>query len=337
MRAAVLRAHGAAPAYAEHPDPVPGDGDVLVRVTAAPVVPLDLLCASGTSYLGARQLPYVPGVQGVGEVVSGGDLAPGTRVFVATSAGMVDGDGAMAELCVVPAAGVVALPRDRTAVDDVTLAALGLSGVAAWQALGWRAGLQAGESVVVLGAGGAVGQAAIGAARAQGAGRVVAVCRQGESAARAAAQGPDAVVTIGPPDRTALTKALREVLPDGADVVVDPVFGWVAEAALDAMAPGGRLVNLGGSASDLASVSSAGVRGRGLSLLGYTNNALSADQRAEALLRVADLAAEGRIGVAHEARRLDEVEGVWRAQQSGASGVRQVLVPVRHMEAPPSG
>ena len=58
------------------------DDGVLVRITAAPVVPLDLLCASGTSYFGARTLPYVPGVQGVGEVVSGGGLAPGTRVFV---------------------------------------------------------------------------------------------------------------------------------------------------------------------------------------------------------------------------------------------------------------
>ncbi|QSR29391.1 NADPH:quinone reductase [Nocardioides sp. S5] len=327
MRAAVLRAHGAAPAYADRAEPVAGEGEVLVRVTAAPVVPLDLLCASGTSYFGARALPYVPGVQGVGEVVSGGDLSPGTRVFVATSAGMADGDGALAELCVVPASAVVALPREQADVDDAALAALGLSGVAAWQSLSWRAGLRPGESVVVLGAGGAVGQAAVGAARAQGAGRVVAVCRSGGSVDRARAQGPDAVVEIGEPDPAGLADALRDALPDGADVVIDPVFGWVAEAALSAMAPGGRLVNLGGSASDAATLSSAGLRGRGLSLLGYTNNALTAAQRAEALGSVARLAADGLIGVAHEARALADVEVVWRAQQTGGSGVRQVLVP----------
>ncbi|WP_374454489.1 zinc-binding alcohol dehydrogenase family protein [Nocardioides sp.] len=325
MHAAVLRAHGSAPTYAEHPDPVVGDC-VLVRITAAPVVPLDLLCASGTSYFGRRALPYVPGVQGVGEVVSGGDLAPGTRVFVSTSAGMADGDGAMAELCVAPASDVVAVDRS---VHDVALAALGLSGVAAWQALGWRAGLRPGESVVVLGAGGAVGQAAIGAARAQGAGRVVAVCRAGDSAARAAAQGPDAVVELGDPDPGVLAEALLEVLPARADVVVDPVFGWVAEAAVRAMAPGGRLVNLGGSASDIATVSSAVLRGSGMSLLGYTNNALSPDQRAEALTAIAALAADGRIGVAHAARPLGEVEDAWQVQQGGGSGVRQVLVPDR--------
>ncbi|MDR7254765.1 NADPH:quinone reductase-like Zn-dependent oxidoreductase [Nocardioides sp. BE266] len=322
MHAAVLRTHGAAPIYAEHPDPAPGDG-VLVRMTATPVVPLDLLCASGTSYFGARTLPYVPGVQGVGEVVSGGDLDPGTRVFVSTSAGMADGDGAMAELCVVPEAGVVEVDLS---VDDVALAALGLSGVAAWQALGWRAGLRPGESVVVLGAGGAVGQAAIGAARAQGAGRVVAVCRPGDSAVRAAAQGPDAVVEIADPDPAVLAEALLDVLPDRADVVVDPVFGWVAESAVRAMAPGGRLVNLGGSAADVATLSSAVLRGSSLSLLGYTNNALTVEQRAEALTAIAALAAEGRIGVAHEARPLSEVEEVWHVQQAGA-GTRQVLVP----------
>jgi NADPH:quinone reductase-like Zn-dependent oxidoreductase len=327
MRAAVLRAHGAAPTYAGHPDPVAGSERVLVRVTAAPVVPLDLLCASGTSYFGARALPYVPGVQGVGEVVSGSDLPPGTRVFVATSAGMADGDGALAELCVVRATDVVPLPRDRAAVDDVAAAALGLSGVAAWQALGWRARLRPGESVVVLGAGGAVGQAAIGAARAQGAGRVVAVCRSGDSAARAAAQAPDAVLEIDEPDAAALSQALRDALRGGADVVLDPVFGWVAEAALGAMAPGGRLVNLGGSASDTAAVSSAGLRSRGLSVLGYSNNALSAVQRAEAVTAVAELAARGLVGVAHDARPLADVAEVWRSLESGGNGRRQVLVP----------
>ncbi|RYB89242.1 zinc-binding alcohol dehydrogenase family protein [Nocardioides glacieisoli] len=257
MHAAVLAAHGAAPTYAEHADPQPGPDGVLVRITAAPIVPLDLLCASGTSYFGTRRLPYVPGVQGVGEVVSGAGLAPGSRVFVATTAGMTDGDGAFADLCVVPRSAVVPLSRREAEIDDADVAALGLSGVAAWQALGWRAGLRAGENVLVLGAGGAVGQAAIGAARAQGAGRVVAVCRPGASVARAAAQQPDDVVEIGEPDVATLAEALRRAMPDRADVVLDPVFGWVAEAATRAMAPAGRLVNLGGSASDSATFSSA--------------------------------------------------------------------------------
>jgi NADPH:quinone reductase-like Zn-dependent oxidoreductase len=324
VRAAVLRTHGSAPDFADHPDPVPADGSVLVRMTAVPVVPLDLLCASGTSYFGSRTLPYVPGVQGVGEVVSGGGLEPGARVFVSTSAGMSDGDGALAELCDVPAAAVVPLDAD-VAVPDTEVAALGLSAVAAWQALGSRGGLQPGERVVVLGAGGAVGQAAIGAARVMGASRVVAACRAGESAVRATACGADAVVELPKGDRDALASALSEALEGPADLVLDPVFGWVAEAALRVLAPGGRLVNLGGSAGDAASFSSAALRGSSLSVLGYTNNALTPEERADALRAVLRHAAAGEISVAHEVRPLADVAAAWSLAAGGAQ--RQVLVP----------
>ena len=73
-------------------------GHTLVRVTAVPVVPLDLLCASGTSYFGEPAVPYVPGVQGVGVVEESGSVPVGTRVWFATNAGMGPGDGGMAEL-----------------------------------------------------------------------------------------------------------------------------------------------------------------------------------------------------------------------------------------------
>jgi NADPH:quinone reductase-like Zn-dependent oxidoreductase len=102
VRAAVLTQPGEPPAPGEHPDPVAGVGETVVRVTAAPVVPLDLLCASGTSYFGRPAVPYVPGVQGVGVVESSAVLAPGTRVWFATSAGMAPGDGGLAERCPTP-------------------------------------------------------------------------------------------------------------------------------------------------------------------------------------------------------------------------------------------
>ena len=85
--------------------------------------------------------------------------------------------------------------------------------------------------------------------------------------------------------------ALSEALGGPAHVVVDPVFGWVADAAARALAPYGRLVNLGGSAGDGATLSSAVLRGKTLDVLGYTNNALTPDQRAEALTGVVALAA----------------------------------------------
>jgi NADPH:quinone reductase-like Zn-dependent oxidoreductase len=82
-------------------------------VTAAPVNPLDLLCASGTSYFGPPALPYVPGAQGVGTVAEASGLPAGQRVWFSCTAGTRPGDGAMAELCAVPESALVPLPDDR--------------------------------------------------------------------------------------------------------------------------------------------------------------------------------------------------------------------------------
>ena len=86
-------------------------GRSLVRVTAAPLVPLDLLCASGTSYFGPPAVPYVPGVQGVGMVEQSDSLEAGTRVWFATSAGMTPGDGSLAELVAVKDDDLVPIER----------------------------------------------------------------------------------------------------------------------------------------------------------------------------------------------------------------------------------
>jgi NADPH:quinone reductase-like Zn-dependent oxidoreductase len=323
VNAAVLTEPGGVPAYAEHPDPVPADGTVLVRVTAAPIVPLDLLAASGTSYFGVPEVPYVPGVQGVGVVERSATHAPGTRVWFATSAGMAPGDGSLGELCAVRESDVVPVTAD---VADPALAALGLSGVAAWVVLSARARLRAGEHVLVLGAGGAVGQAAIGAARLLGAGRIVAVCRSAEAQERARAAGADVVVPLeGDVDQ--LTARLQDACNGKADVVVDPVFGAAASAACRVLSEGGRLVNLGGASGDAAELSSAVLRSRSLQILGYTNNALEPAERAAALTEVAQHAAAGRLAVAHEVLPLARVDEAWRRQGAGTAGVRLVLTP----------
>ncbi|MCH1868635.1 alcohol dehydrogenase catalytic domain-containing protein, partial [Nocardioides sp. CFH 31398] len=176
MRALVVTEPGRPPVVADRPDPVVAPGTTLVRVTAAPVVPLDLLCASGTSYFGAPATPYAPGVQGVGRVEASDVHPVGARVFVATTAGMAAGDGALAERVVVPDPAVTVL-EDVDDLPDAAVAALGLSAVAAWACLVLRARVAPGEHVLVLGGGGAVGQAALGAARPLGAARVVAGCR----------------------------------------------------------------------------------------------------------------------------------------------------------------
>jgi NADPH:quinone reductase-like Zn-dependent oxidoreductase len=323
VTAAVLTRYGEPPRPEPFRLPQPGPGQVLVRVSAAPIVPLDLLCATGTSYFGPPPLPYVPGVQGVGRVEHSSRLPAGTRVFVSTSAGMAPGDGSMAELCVAAEDDLVPL---EDGVPDDAAAAIGLSGIAAWMALTWRAGLREGERVVVLGAGGAVGQVGVGAAVALGAGRVVAVCRGEAARERALAAGAAAAVAFSD-DVDRLAGELAEALGGDADVVLDPVFGAGATAAGRVLAEGGRLVNLGGAAGDTATFSSALLRSRTASVLGYTNNALSAAQKGEALTAVLRQAAAGRIGVASETLPLAEAEQAWRRQAAGTGGVRLVLTP----------
>jgi NADPH:quinone reductase-like Zn-dependent oxidoreductase len=314
-----LTAPGTTPVWSAHPDPVAAPGRTLVRVTAAPVVPLDLLCATGTSYFGVPALPYVPGVQGVGVVTESAALAPGTRVWFATSAGMAPGDGSLAERCSVADADLVPV---TAAVSDPVAASLGLSAVAAWMALTWRARLRAGERVVVLGAGGAVGQVAVGAARLLGAARVVAVCRPGRSVERALRAGADEVVELGD-DVDSLAARLAQACHGDADVVLDPVFGAPATAAARVLAPGGRLVNLGGAAGDTAQFSSAGLRSRSADVLGYTNNALTTAQRAGAVDAVLGHAAAGRLAVQHEVLPMSRIAEAW--QRAGVGGVRTVL------------
>jgi NADPH:quinone reductase-like Zn-dependent oxidoreductase len=321
MKAAVLHAPGRSPVYDEHPAPQGGDGMTVVRVTAAPVVPLDLLCASGTSYFGVPQTPYVPGGQGVGTVESSAAFETGTRVWFFTTAGMRPGDGALAELCAVPDGDVVPVVAD---VPDSLAAALGLSGVAAWMALTWRARLAAAERVLVLGGGGAVGQAGIGIARVLDAAEVIALARP-SSVARAQAAGADVVVPLDTTDVDALAVALAVHGP--YDVILDPVFGVPATAAARELAPGGRLVNLGGASGDAATFSSASLRSKTAAVLGYTNNALTREQRSDALTSVLEHAAAGSLRLDFEERTLREVEATWSQVLTGAVGARRVLLP----------
>ena len=271
MRAAVLHTPGEPPRLAEHPDPTAGPGQTLVRVTAAPVVPLDLLCASGTSYFGRPAVPYVPGVQGVGVVETSSALPVGTRVWFATSAGMAPGDGSHAERCAVPDADLV--PLD-TAVPDALVAALGLSAVAAWMSLTWRARLVPGERVLVLGGGGPWARSGSGPRGRWGPVAWSPSPARRDLCDRARAAGADAVVALHG-DADGLAVELLEALGGPADVVLDPVFGVAATAASRVLADGGRLVNLGGASGDEAVFSSTVLRSRLASVLGYTNNALT--------------------------------------------------------------
>ena len=267
----------------------------------------------------------MPGVQAVGVVLDGPADLVGSRVWFPTVAGMAPGDGGLAELALGRADQLVVVGDD---VPATTVAALGLSAVAAWEVLSRRAALQPGGVVLVLGAGGAVGQVAVQAARLLGARRVVAACRSAAARDRAMACGADVVVDLGPQaDSASLGARLLDACEGGADVVVDPLAGVVGTAAVSALATGGRLVNLGSSAGPAVEVDSAVLRSRSASVLGYTNNSLTDARRREVFGIVLGHAAAGRLEVAHGVVSLEDVGAAWAAASRVSGGARVVVTP----------
>jgi NADPH:quinone reductase-like Zn-dependent oxidoreductase len=247
-----------------------------------------------------------------------GRLDDGSPVWFATPAGMRPGDGSMAARVTVPESDVVRLPDG---VPTHLIAALGLSAVAALQALR-TGGLSPGAHVLVLGAGGMVGQAGVQLARLGGAARVTAVARSGRARARARELGADDTVELRPDDDPA---SLAGRLGGPFDLVLDPVFGVPAAAALRALRPGGRLVNLGSSAAATAPIDSAILRSGMLQVLGYTNNSLSPASRAAALTEIAGHAAAGSLSVDHEVVPFASVTEGWSRQAAGEATGRIVL------------
>jgi NADPH:quinone reductase-like Zn-dependent oxidoreductase len=323
VRAAHITQHGAPPELVDIPEPVPGPSQALIAVTAAPITPLDILCATGTSYFGPPALPYVPGVQGVGTVVTSPLHEPGIRVWFPTSAGMAPGDGALAERAVADAADLVPITAD---VPDTLVAALGYSAIAAWMSLTWRGGLVAGERVLVLGAGGVVGQVALQCARLLGASAVYAACRSDSAVATAESLGADGIVRLSDDDQVDdLAAQIRAVTGGPIDLVIDPLCGVPATAAAQCLAPGGRLVNLGSSAGTEASFTSALLRGASQSILGYTNNSLTSDQRRAALDVLVGHAASHGLTVAHEVVPYAHTAAGWRRQAIGVNDRRFVV------------
>jgi NADPH2:quinone reductase len=316
MHAAVLHEHGATPVYEEFEEPVAGDGQAVVEVAVAGVNPVDVRKAAGTFVSGPPPLPSVVGSEGVGRIA--GD---GRRVYFDAP---VAPFGAFAERVLVRAEDPIELPD---AIDDGVAVALGIAGLAAWLPLAWRVQLRPGETVLVLGATGVVGQIAVQAARLLGAGRVVAAGRDRAMLARAAQLGADAIVdmtTVAAGDE--LTAAFREAAGGDVDVVHDPLWGTPAAAALEALGVGGRLVQLGQSAGAEATLSSASIRGRQLDIRGYLNFLVPADVRRDAYRTLVEHAVGGRIAVEGERVPLADVADAWERVQHSPHR-KLVLVP----------
>jgi len=314
MRAAILREYDATPELGEFDEPAGGDGAVAAEVLAAGLNPVDIRKAAGAFPLAPK--PPLPSVAGWEGVVR---MPDGSRAYFADP---MPPFGALAERTLVDPVATFPVPYG---VDDGLAVAFGIAGSAGWLAVEWSGRLRPGESVLVLGASGTVGQVAVQAARLLGAGRVVASARSEAGLARARELGADATVQIGAVDD--LAAALREASGGGGfELIVDPLWGEPAMAAAQAAAPFGRLVALGQSAGLEATFTSPVVRNNALRIVGHTNYKVPAHDLRAAYERMCAHALAGELTADHERVALDDAPAAWERLRSGP-GAKLVVVP----------
>jgi NADPH:quinone reductase-like Zn-dependent oxidoreductase len=304
MRAAVIERYGEPPVVREIDEPN-ADGATLAEVTAAPLNPVDISIASGKFYAGSPPTPYVPGGEGIGRPLQNGK--PGPRLYFRAALP----NGAMAERAVIARGQTVPVPDS---VPDGVAATLGTPGIAAYLAITRRADLKPGETVLILAASGVLGSIAMQVARLLGAGRIIACARDERSLARARELGADAIVDLKQTD--GLTDRIREASGGQLQVVIDPVWGLPGVAALEAMSPYGRFVQLGASAGQEAVVKSGAVRGRYLSILGYTSFLVPWEEQAAAYRKLVDYVVAGQLKVEFEVLPLEAAPDAWKLQAS---------------------
>ncbi|KKC03227.1 NADPH:quinone oxidoreductase family protein [Mycobacterium nebraskense] len=244
MRAVVCRSYGTPEdlVLEDVDEPVPAAGQLLVRVRAAAVNFPDVLFIAG-KYQVKIPPPFIPGNEVAGEVIAAGEGAPfkpGQRVSGTTF-------GAFAEQALLDASQAALMPDDA---DFASAAAFGVTYRTAYHALRSTAAVREGDWVVVLGAAGGVGLAAVDLAVAMKA-RVLAAASSPEKLELCRQRGAQATVDY---DREDLKSRIRELTGDAARVVIDPVGGAYAEPALRGLARGGTFVTLGYAAGTIPAI-----------------------------------------------------------------------------------
>ena len=245
MRAVVCQSYGPPEdlVVEELADLVPGPDQVVVRVHAAAVNFPDVLMIDG-KYQVKMPPPFTPGSELAGEVIAVGEgvtLRPGQRVSAATFV------GAFAEQVLLHRASVSEIPDSA---DFASAAAFGVTYRTAYHALRSIVDVQPGDWVVVLGAAGGVGLAAVDLAVAMKA-RVLAAASSPEKLELCRQRGAEATLDY---DREDLKARIRELTGDNARVVLDPVGGRYSEPALRALARGGTFVTLGYAAGAIPAI-----------------------------------------------------------------------------------
>lgn len=320
MNAAVVHSFDAPPRYTSFADPVAQEGEVPVTITAAALHPIVKALANGTHYGSTGELPFIPGVDGVGK------LEDGTRVYFG---GMRSPFGTFAEKGL--AAGWMRLNLPD-GLDDATAAGIANPAMSSWAALTARAKFVAGESVLILGATGVAGQLAVQVAKRLGARRVIGAGRNPEALEKLKDLGADAVISLNQEHEPLVAAFRKEQADSGIDVVLDYLWGKPAESALEAISQRGlriassriRFIQIGSSAGASISLNAATLRSSKLELLGSGFGSASMNEIRDAVGQLFLTAAQQPFHFETKSAPLRDVESLWNTSEEG---VRLVFRP----------
>ncbi|MFI6316554.1 zinc-binding alcohol dehydrogenase family protein [Nonomuraea sp. NPDC050556] len=319
MKAAVLHEVGGIPRYEDFPDPVPGEGEVVIEVLAVAVENVDKVIAAGTHYASEKfigHLPVIPAFDGIGSLPDGTLVGFGHPRLPY---------GALAERTVVPEGSYAPIPDG---IDPAVATVMGsaITGMSVKTA----AGFVPGETVLVQGATGVAGRLAVKVARLLGAGRIVATGRDDRQLEEVRAIGADTVINTAVSDE-ALARAFADAKGDGYDVVVDYLWGRPTEILLRTLTPESftfgkptRVIQVGESAGAGLALAAESLRTSGVEIYGAAKG-LSPQTMGEAYGQVVAWAQSGELTFEVEKVPLSDIERAW--QRTDLKGRRLVVVP----------
>lgn len=302
MRAFVLKAAGSLPVLDSFPDPEIKDKDQqVIKVIAAALNPIDRYITNNEGPV----LPRVVGIEGIGVTEDG------QRVYFD---GPVPPYGSIAEKVLVNTDSLINLPEGLQPEDAL---AVGISGLAGWLPLSWKAKLQTGESVLVLGATGAQGQISVQAAKIMGAVHVTAAGRNKDVLENLKSKGADSIAYL----EGDLIEAIKSAAPEGGyDVVIDSLFGEPFEALIKSGTLGSesRIVTLGGAAGHDVNLNFREYQStRGAAFSAYSTFYVPVDLKKEAYLEMVKNILEGKLKIAYEEFPLDQADKAFAKQAEG--------------------
>jgi NADPH:quinone reductase and related Zn-dependent oxidoreductases len=321
MKAAVLHKFGDTPKFEEFPDPIPGEGGILVHVKAVALENVDKMMAAGSHFASQQflsTLPAIVGFDGIGMLDDGRLVGFG---------GVKAPYGAMAEKTVIPEGYYVPVPEG---VDAVIAAALPASALTSLFPLKWAAKLRPGETVLINGSTGVSGKLAVQIAKLLGAGRVVATGRNEKSIKQVMEFGADAVIDLKRSDED-LIEDFKKEAGEGYDVILDFLWGRPTEVLIKSLIPGElrmskpiRLIQIGEKAGATISLSGDALRTSGLQIFGGAAG-ITPEAMGEATNQVWDLLRADKLRMDIEQVPLKDIEAVWKRKDF--EGKRIVIIP----------